>query len=174
MARTSCNFRVSAGSYSLERLEHTVVTKASRSVAWKVFSDWHRWPEFSNIYSDIRWSKGDPWQSGSRMTIEITRPVKTTVDHVIVACVPGEHVAWIDHTMGNTMEQWVLFDKLPDGGTRVRTWAEFTGLTHVLDGRPMKSLIAEFIRNWYENFRRACDELADEAFLKHADALGSF
>jgi hypothetical protein len=156
----------------LERLEYVVITKASRHLAWKVFSDWRRWPEFCNIYSGIRWSKGEPWQPGSRMTIEISRPVKTSVDHVIVACIPGEHVAWIDHTMGNTMEQWVLFDRLPEGGTRVRTWAEFTGLTRVLDGRPIKALIAEFIRNWYENFRLACDELAERGVPEACGCIG--
>jgi len=97
------------------------------------------------------------------MKIEIRQPLKTTVDHVIISCSPSEHVAWIDHTMGNTMEQWVRFEELPDGGTHVHTWAEFTGLTTVLDGRPMKGLIAEFIRNWYEKFRQACDELSMES-----------
>lgn len=130
-------------------------------MAWKIFSDWTRWHEFSDIYRDIRWTKGQPWQAGSRMKIEIRRPLKTTVDHVIISCSPGKHIAWIDHTMGNTMEQWVLFDKLPDGGTRVHTWAEFTGLTNMLDGRPMKELIGEFIHKWYEKFRQVCDELSE-------------
>jgi hypothetical protein len=142
-------------------LEYSVITKADQELVWKVFSDWHRWHEFSDIYRDIRWTKGQPWQTGSRMKIEIGRPVRTTVDHVIIACSPCKHVAWIDHTMGNTMEQWVLFEKMPEGGTRVRTWAEFTGLTTVLDGRPMKELVGDFIRNWYERFRQACDELSE-------------
>jgi hypothetical protein len=135
-----------------------------------VFSDWQRWRQFSDIYKDIRWIKGQPWQTGSRMKIEIQRPLHTTVDHVIIACSPSEHVAWIDHTMGNTMEQWVLFEPYPEGGTRVYTWAEFTGLTNALDGRPMKELIGAFIRNWYEKFRQACDALSEQ----HVDADNSY
>lgn len=65
------------------------------------------------------------------------------------------------------MEQWVLFEPHPEGGTRVYTWLEFTGLTDMLDGRPWKGLIAEFIRTWYEKFRQACDALSEE----HTDGM---
>jgi hypothetical protein len=151
----------------LERLEYSIITKADRCLTWKVFSDWRKWHKFSDIYKDIRWIKGQPWQAGSRMKIEIQRPLHTTVDHVIISCSPPKHVAWIDHTMGNTMEQWVLFEPHPEGGTRVFTWAEFTGMTDMLGGRPMKGLIGEFIRNWYGKFGETCDALSEQG----ADAM---
>ena len=118
----------------MEYLEYTAFTKADRALAWKLFSDFRFWPAFSDIYGGISWAKGKPWAPGSRLRIEIIRPVKAVVDHVITICSPAEHVAWIDHALGNTMEQWVTFDALPDGGTRVHTWAEVAGATRTIEG----------------------------------------
>ena len=145
----------------MEYLEYTVFTKASPSLAWNLFSDFHLWPKFCNIYGNIRWSKGQPWMPGSRLQIEIVRPVKTTVDHVITVCAPGEHVAWIDHTLGNTMEQWVTFEPFPDGRTRVHTWAEIAGEAKFVSVTSFSDFIRTFIRQWYDSFCLACDQLAE-------------
>ena len=55
------------------------------------------------------------------------------------------------------MEQWVVFDTLRGGGTRVRTWAEFTGIMPVIAGRPVKDCIRDFIVGWYAKFADTCD-----------------
>jgi hypothetical protein len=144
----------------MEYLEYTAFTKADRALAWKLFSDPHFWPAFSDIYGAIHWTKGKPWTPRSRMRIEIVRPVKAVVDHVITICNPGEHVAWIDHVFGNTMEQWVTFDTLPDGRTRVHTWAEVTGPTRMIEGHDLSEFLRGFTRLWYDSFCAACDELA--------------
>jgi polyketide cyclase/dehydrase/lipid transport protein len=145
----------------MEYLEYTVITKASPSVAWELFCDCSLWPRFSDIYGDIRWSKGKPWTAGSRLKIEIVRPMKATVDHVITVCSPAKQIAWIDHVLGNTMEQWVTFEALPDGRTRVHTWADITGSAPFLSARNFSDFVRSFIRQWYDSFCAACDQLAD-------------
>lgn len=145
----------------MEYLEYTAFTKASPSVAWKLFCDYRFWPFFSNIYGDIRWSKGKPWTVGSRLKIDIIDPVKTTVDHVITVCKPPERVAWIDHALGNTMEQWVTFEPQPDGTTRVHTWAEITGTEPMFAANQYSDFVRAFMRQWYDSFCWACDQLAD-------------
>ncbi|HKD79743.1 MAG TPA: hypothetical protein VKH81_08630 [Candidatus Angelobacter sp.] len=145
----------------MEYLEYTAFTKADRALAWKLFSDFRFWPAFSDVYGPIGWTKGQPWTPGSRLRIEIVRPVKAIVDHVITICSPGEQVAWIDHFLGNTMVQWVTFESLPDGGTRVHTWAEVTGSTTVVDGYECSDFLRSFMRRWYDSFCSACDQLAE-------------
>jgi hypothetical protein len=145
----------------MEYLEYTGFTRADRAVAWKLFSDFRFWPGFSDIYGDIRWSQGKPWTPGSRLRIEIVRPVKAVVDHVITICSPAEQVAWIDHFLGNTMVQWVTFEALPDGRTRVHTWAEITGSTRTIAGHNCSDLLRNFIRTWYDSFCAACDRLSE-------------
>lgn len=143
----------------IERLEYSVITKASREEVWRAFSDYRNWPTFSDIYGNMLWVQGQPWQPGSRLRIEVVKPLQTTIDHVIISCTPREQVAWIDHALGTTMEQWVVFEPLADGGTRVRTWAEFTGTMDEITGRPLREWLREFIADWYGNFGEFCDQL---------------
>lgn len=145
----------------MEYLEYTAFTRADRALAWKLFSDFRFWPAFSDIYGDIRWTVGKPWSPGSRLRIEILHPVKAVVDHVITICSPGEHVAWIDHSLGNTLVQWVTFESVADGRTRVHTWAELTGPTKVADGYNLSEFLRSFVHGWYESFCKACDELVE-------------
>jgi hypothetical protein len=119
------------------------------------------WPRFANIYGAIAWTKGKPWTPGSRMKIEIVHPVKTTIDHVITICTPPQQIAWIDHALGNTMEQWVTFDALQDGKTRVHTWAEITGSEPMFSASNYSDFVRAFIRQWYDGFCKVCDEFAD-------------
>jgi hypothetical protein len=145
----------------MEYLEYTGFTKADRALVWNLFSDFRFWHGFSDVYGDIRWSQGKPWTAGSRMRIEIVRPLKVVVDHVITICSPGEQVAWIDHFLGNTMVQWVTFESIPDGRTRVHTWAEITGSTRTIAGHNCSDLVRNFIRTWYDSFCATCDRLSD-------------
>jgi len=144
-----------------ERFEYSVVTKATPDVAWRVFSDWKLWPQFSEHYKQIRWTKGEPWQEGSRLTITTTKPIAVTLDHVIITCVPAEKVAWIDHALGTTMEQWVFFKSQPEGTTQVRTWAELTGVMPLLAGRTVKDVLLDFTRTWYDRYAAECNRVAE-------------
>lgn len=152
---------------AIERLEFSVSTKASREIAWRVFSDWTLWPQFSDFYHEIRWTRGEPWQEGSRLSITTAKPIRVTLDHVITACEPPERVAWIDHAIGVTLEQWVFFDSLSNGETQVRTWAEFTGITAFIAGRRIKDVLIEFNRNWYTRFAEYCDQIAEREHHIH-------
>lgn len=143
----------------MAKFEYSVTTKASPALAWLVFSDWHRWNNFANVYGELRWRDGVPWEPGSRMQIEILRPVNAVVDHVITICVPGRKVGWIDHAIGVAMAQWVTFEERPYEGTVIRTWGEVIHSGITIGGRSVEELIASFTRTWYETFRVACDQL---------------
>jgi hypothetical protein len=145
---------------TMERFEYAVMTKAAPDVAWRVFSDWELWPQFSELYQEIRWTSGEPWKEGSRLSITSAKPMRVTLDHVITLCIPGEKVAWIDHALGTTMEQWVLFEPQREGGTRVRTWAELTGMMPLIAGRTIKDVLLEFTKTWYDRYAKECDRAA--------------
>jgi hypothetical protein len=76
-------------------------------------------------------------------------------------CSPAQQVAWIDHVLGNTMEQWVTFEALPDGRTRVHTWADITSSAPFVTIN-FSDFVRGFIRQWYDSFCSACDQLVDE------------
>jgi len=142
----------------MARFEYSVTTKASPALAWLVFSDTHRWNTFANVYGELRWRDGNPWEPGSRLQIELLRPVNAVVDHVITTCVPGKKVGWIDHAIGVAMAQWVTFEERQEG-TCIHTWGEVIHSGINIGGRTVEELIASFTRTWYEAFRLACNQL---------------
>jgi hypothetical protein len=68
------------------RFQYTIVTKAARKLAWEVFSDHRCWNSFANIYGEIRWREGRPWQAGSRLEIELVHPFRGVIEHVLTSC----------------------------------------------------------------------------------------
>jgi hypothetical protein len=145
----------------MHHFHYTVRTKATPALAWVVYSNWNLWPKFASIYGELAWSEGNPWEVGSRMTIEILRPVQAVVDHLIICCEPARELGWIDRALGLTMSQWVEFEGQPSGGTRVHTWGELSSSDLKVGGCTPAELLAVFTETWYENYRIACDELAD-------------
>jgi hypothetical protein len=132
----------------IDRIEYSVFTNADCNVAWKVFADWRYWHKLSDIYGSMEW-RGAPWEAGSRLQIQIVKPVATVVDQVITVCAPPRCVAWIDHVMGYTMEHWVLFDP-----------SYVTGEPSSLEWQHLREFLESFIEQWYGNFAAECDRLA--------------
>jgi hypothetical protein len=145
------------------RFQYGVKTNASRQQAWGTFCDWPRWNRFANIYGAIRWSEGEAWEAGSRLEIEVLRPVRMVVNHVITSCKPAHRVGWIDHSLGVVLAQWVTFEELANGGTRVVTWGDIVHSGEKIAGRSVEQLVASFTETWYENFRAKCDLVAEAA-----------
>jgi len=144
----------------MHHFEYVVTTKASPALAWKVYSDWKMWPKFANVYGEVEWSEGRPWEVGSRLDIEVLQPVRTVIDHLIILCDPRRELGWIDRAMGVTLGQWVEFEALPGGGTRVTTWGDVAPGDAVINGRTVAQLVDSFTRTWYENFRATCDDFS--------------
>lgn len=142
----------------IARVEFAVVTKADCATAWKLFSQCEQWNRYLNAYGKIQWF-GEPWASGSRLQLELTYPTTATQNRIITISNPPRCVAWINHVLGYTMEQWVLFDPSPGGGTRISTWVEFTGAALQVEGQDLETIIRDFVETWYTNFAAECDQL---------------
>lgn len=95
------------------------------------------------------------------MEIEILRPVEMVINHTIILCNPGRMIGWIDRALGITISQWVSFEELPDGGTKVHTQGEIFSHGLKIAGKSVDKLVEAFTETWYENFRGACDRLVD-------------
>jgi len=147
------------------RFQYSVLTKAEPALCWDIFSDFSRWNSFAKVYGSIEWREGVPWHAGSRLEIEILRPFESRIEHVITSCTPGHRVGWIDHAMGAAMAQWVTFEGMEKGGTRIHTWGDLVHSGRPIAGRQAEELITSFTRVWYENFRAVCDQIAVGAVL---------
>jgi hypothetical protein len=137
-------------------------TKAGCEAVWKLFSECEQWNRYVNAYGKIRWL-GERWAPGSRLLIEMTCPTSAVQNRVITVCNPPRSVAWINHVLGYTMEQWVCFDPLAGGGTRISTWVEIAGPTLIVDGQDLVAIARNFVETWYNNFGKHCETLARDA-----------
>jgi len=144
----------------MHHFEYSIVTQASPELAWKLYTDWRKWPNFANVYGGLKWSQGRPWEVGSCLDIELVRPINAVIDHLIIVCEEPREIAWIDRALGVTICQRVEFQPLPSGKTRVRTWGDVSPDDILIDGKPVSRLVDVFMETWYENFRSACDESA--------------
>lgn len=153
----------------IARVEYVVFTRADCRLAWKIFSDIKLWPQFCDLYTGLRW-QGTPWRPGSRLRMELKDPVNAVVDRVVTVCMPPNHLAWINHVLGYTMEQWIAFEPYSGGGTRVATWIEVTGAELSKRGGDDIRYLKTIVSTWFDNFSAECDR-ADDAI--HADDIPS-
>ncbi len=144
----------------IRQFEYSVRSRASREHCWAVYCDWQNWNGFAHCYGELVWS-GTPWQPGSRLQISLLHPIPVRIDHVIISCDLGTKIGWIDYGMSITIEQYVLFIPLPNGGTEIRTHGEFVGAPSslVIDGIPVEDLVRQFMQTWYTSFAAHCDQL---------------
>jgi hypothetical protein len=70
-------------------------------------------------------------------------------------------VGWIDHSLGVVLAQWVSFEEHVRKGTRVHTWGDIVHSGVKIAGQTAEQVITGFTETWYENFRSACDRLAE-------------
>jgi hypothetical protein len=145
-------------SNSLRRFQYFVTTQADRRRVWETYLNLENWPGFANIYGEMKWTQGQPWKVGSRLQIEVVRPVETVVERSILVCIPGWQVGWTESGMGVTIAQWVSFDDEPVGGTHIQTAGQISPSDVVIAGQSIDHLVKAFTETWYENLRRSCDK----------------
>jgi hypothetical protein len=115
----------------LPRVEYSVTVPAPVEVAFKAFQDLDRLLH-RGIYTEASWTKGKPWQVGSRLRYVLVRPVETEVSSVVTAITPPRSVSLLNHALGVTAEQHVYFGPEAKGGTHVRMTIELIGKSTVL------------------------------------------
>jgi hypothetical protein len=84
---------------------------------WAAFSDLSRLLG-RGIYSEAGWTQGEPWRTGSRLRYVVMQPVEATVSAVVTQIEPPLKVGLLNHALGVTVQQMVIFTRLKDS-TRV-------------------------------------------------------
>ena len=141
----------------MDRVEFSVVTRAAPQTVWQLYSDVQLWRSISPWYGEIRWLQGEPWKEGSRLSA-VLAPRGVLMEYAIIGCVPGEKVGMIIRGEHVAAERWVFFERHDEGGTTIRTWAEFIGAPIQPIEKPFVEHLREFTEDWYSTFARHCDQ----------------
>lgn len=145
----------------MRSFEFQVVIHAPLEKVFSVYTDTDRWQN-RNIFGEIRWVQGEPWTLGSRLSIEVLRPIRAVVDQVLTQFELNRRVAYISHVYGITCQTQVSFVPGP-AGTVVNVSMQLVGVLSKALGFAIEPVIEKSTRDFFDELRRVC-----EATIGHA------
>src|SRR5437763_10893037 len=102
----------------LPRIEYSVTARASPAFLREAFCDLSRLLG-RGTYTEASWTEGKPWQVGSRLRYVVVQPVTATVSAVVTLFEPHSKIGLLNHALGVTAQQLVIFVPLDRNITRV-------------------------------------------------------
>lgn len=133
-----------------------LVLNSPLELVFEIYTDIQRWCN-RNLFGDIRWVQGRPWEEGSRLRIETRFPLRSSVDQVVQHFSPNESVSYLSHVFGITCETRVKFIPLSDQQTSIYVDMNIVGTpSRVLDFA-IEPLIAKVTKGFFDDLRRDCE-----------------
>jgi polyketide cyclase/dehydrase/lipid transport protein len=141
----------------LPRTDYSVVVPVSVELAFRAFSDLERLLH-REIYEEVSWIEGSSWQVGSRIRYVVTKPVRATISAVVTSYEPPRYVALLNHGMGVTAEQQVIFTGSLHGDTRVRMVMDFVGKSPDLPEDVIQQAITLYTHDALDTMAALCNK----------------
>lgn len=146
----------------MQRFQFEVVLKSPLEIVFSIYVDIERWRN-RNLFGDIRWVKGKPWEEGSRLRIETRFPIPSTVDQVVQQFHPKDSVVYLSHVFGITCETRVTFAAISEKETAINVSMQLVGITSRSLGFALEPAIAKATKGFFEELRKECEAAAREA-----------
>ena len=108
------------------RVEYSVTAHATPVQLWEAFCDLTRLLG-RDVYSEAAFIAGEPWSEGSRIRYVIEQPLRAIVSAVVTLCEPSVKLGLLNHALGITAQQQVIFTPLKHDSTRVTMIMDFVG-----------------------------------------------
>jgi hypothetical protein len=143
------------------KLEYSTTAQCNTESVWQVFTDVSRWPEWSQMFSGASWIEGDPWQTGSKLLLEVAQPpakVKATVGE---SAAPNR-AQWVGSVMGVTIKHDFQFTPQQDGSTLMQSNIDLSGpATFFINGEMQKKGL-EMFTQWFDAMKSQAEKIAEE------------
>lgn len=145
----------------MQSFDFQIVLNCPLELAFEVYTDIGRWRN-RDLFGDIQWVRGTPWEEGSRLRIETLTPFRTTVDQVVQECVSNERVVYLSHVWGMTCETRITFVRVSDQQTAIRVAMQLVGTVTRSLGFAIEPLIEKTTKGFFNEFRKECEAVARE------------
>jgi len=142
--------------------EFQVALNSPLETVFAIYVDTDRWRN-RNLFGDIRWVQGKPWEEGSRLRIETRSPIRSTIDQVVQVFEPRRKVVYLSHVFGITCETRVTFTPVSETQTAINVGMELVGTTSRALGFALEPAIMKATKGFFEELRRDCELAAREA-----------
>jgi hypothetical protein len=140
----------------MQSFDFQVILDCPLEIVFSVYTDVQRWCN-RNVFGEIRWSQGKPWEEGSRLSIETRTPLRTNVDQVVQHFTPYESVSYLSHVLGITCETRVSFMRIGSSRTALNVGMQMVGTLSRSLGFAIEPVIARATKGFFEELRRECE-----------------
>jgi hypothetical protein len=147
---------------AMQSFDFQVVLNCPLETVFSIYSDVDRWRN-RNLFGDIRWVQGKPWEEGSRLRIETRIPIRSTIDQVVQHCTPNESVSYLSHVFGMTCETRVIFTAVSAHQTAINIVMHLVGTTSRSLGFALAPAITNATKGFFEELRKECEAAAPGA-----------
>jgi hypothetical protein len=143
----------------MESFDFQIVLNCPLETAFSIYVDTERWRN-RNLFGEIRWVQGQPWEEGSRLRIETRSPIRSTVDQVVQHFTPNESVSYLSHVIGITCETRVTFTRTSERQTAVNVVMQLVGTPSRVLGFALAPAITKATRGFFEELQKECEATA--------------
>jgi hypothetical protein len=143
----------------MQSFDFQIVLQCPLETVFSIYVDIDRWRN-RNLFGDIRWVQGKPWEEGSRLRIETRVPVRSTVDQVVQHCSPNESVSYLSHVFGMTCETRVTFTRVSVRETAINVVMQLVGAPSRALGFALAPAITKATKGFFEELRKECEAAA--------------
>jgi len=140
----------------MESFDFQLVLDCPLETVFSIYVDTERWRN-RNLFGEIRWVQGRPWEEGSRLRIETRTPIRSTVDQVVQHFTPNESVSYLSHVIGITCETRVTFTRTSDRQTAVNVVMQLIGTPSRALGFALAPAITKATKGFFEELRKECE-----------------
>jgi hypothetical protein len=146
----------------MQSFDFQVVLNCPIETVFAIYVDVDRWQN-RNIFGEIRWVQGKPWEEGSRLRIETVKPIRSHVDQVVQTFVPQQRVVYLSHVFGITCETRVTFIAASATQTAINVGMQLVGTLSRALGFAVEPAIAKATMGFFEELRRECEAACRKA-----------
>lgn len=140
------------------KVEHSVTAKCKPEHAWQKFQKIEEWPWWNRVIGQARWIDGQPWQTGSRMLLEIAYPKRMALKPAITENNAPRTIAW----KGDNTSMRFDFEPQSGGQTLLKAQAEFSGLKTVFGGGALRDAMQRMVTEWLDALKSEAEKIARE------------
>jgi len=140
----------------MQSFDFQIVLNSPLDTVFSIYVDVDRWRN-RNVFGEIRWVHGKPWEEGSRLRIETLKPIRANVDQVVQHFTPRESVSYLSHVFGITCETRVIFTPVSMRQTAINVVMNLVGTPSRALGFALAPAITKATKGFFEELRKECE-----------------
>ena len=148
------------------KVQHSVAAKCKPEHAWQKFMKVEEWPWWNRVVAQAKWTEGQPWQQGSRLSIELAYPKRNAWKMTVTENAAPRTVAWSAAGSGMSGTMRFRFDAAGDGNTNLSAECELSGWKTAFAGGSVEQDFRKSFDEWLTALKAEAEKIAREELAR--------